>query len=180
MPYEQITTIENELPKCIKRPTLIVVTDDKLYEVADLSDKYPQSRLVANSSVEIKHPSVCISLSTDREILELVKRLRDRNNEVDQRRMEQEMRRLSREEEEVIGYSMTLALKTLSQKIMIFSSLSRNTNIKNMVEKYNSTRVRFIEYASLEDLKQKLFELARDPTENIVILIGNDEEIDQV
>lgn len=75
---------------------------------------------------------------------------------------------------------MTLALKTLSQKIMIFSSLSRNTNIKNMVEKYNSTRVRFIEYASLEDLKQKLFELARDPTENIVILIGNDEEIDQV
>lgn len=96
IPYENIQQVEAQLPKCSKRPTLILVSDDKILAMEKLSDKFPQVRIIASSNVEINHPSVCISLATDGEVLELVRRLRDRNNEVDHRRMEQEMRRISR------------------------------------------------------------------------------------
>lgn len=48
---------------------------------------------------------------------------------------------------------MTLTLRSLSQKVAIFSATGKNINIRNMVEKYNSTRVAFTEYQDVKDLK---------------------------
>lgn len=97
VPYDSVQQVENYMPKCSKRPTLLLVPDDMLLAMERLTERFPQVRIIASSNVEINHPSVCISLATDGEVLELVRKLRNRNNEVDQRRMEQEMRRLSRE-----------------------------------------------------------------------------------
>lgn len=68
---------------------------------------------------------------------------------------------------------MTLTLKNLSQKIFIYSSQSKNSNIKNLVEKYNSNRVTFIEYDRPVDLAEKL----KDLGDNIAIIIGTDDEV---
>ena len=89
IPYESSQQVESHLPKCSKRPTLVLAPDGKLLAMEKLTEKFPQVRIIASSNVEINHPSVCISLATDGEVLELVRRLRNRNNEVDQRRMEQ-------------------------------------------------------------------------------------------
>jgi len=66
---------------------------------------------------------------------------------------------------------MTLTLRSLSQRITIFSAKIKNTNILNMVEKYNFTRVPFTEYAGVDDLSQKLRQLAAAEPDSLCIII---------
>lgn len=75
---------------------------------------------------------------------------------------------------------MTLTLRSLSQKIAIYSAAGKNTNIRNMVEKYNSTRVAFTEYASVDDLSRKLESLAMVDSDALCLVIENDEQIEEI
>ena len=65
VPYESSQQVESYLPKCSKRPTLVLVPDDKLLAMEKLTEKFPQVSIIASSNLEINHPSVCISLATD-------------------------------------------------------------------------------------------------------------------
>jgi gamma-glutamyl-gamma-aminobutyrate hydrolase PuuD len=58
------------------------------------------------------------------------------------------------------------------------SAVNKNTNIRNMVEKYNSTRVNFIEYDSVDDLELKLKNMANNDSDGLCIIIENDEQIE--
>ena len=75
---------------------------------------------------------------------------------------------------------MTLTLRSLAQKVVIFSASGKNTNIRNMVEKYNSTRVSFTEYLEVGDLDLKLKQLALVDAEALCLIIENDEQIEQI
>jgi hypothetical protein len=58
------------------------------------------------------------------------------------------------------------------------SAVAKNTNIRNMIEKYNSTRVKFIEYNNVDDLNSKIKNMANDDRDSLCIIIANDEQIE--